>query len=254
MKKGIFIFVICLPLMVNSQVITYEVGIIDDPDGYTLIRQNQTIASPINDTIFKGELFYFTPNDSSNWYQVRKFEHKVIETDSTDWMQLYEKWNLPGFVHKTRIVNLESLDKNIQAIMIDSVFNIPKIGIKGDHEYVQELFKNKSLHLVEIYHPILNLFVHYMCQYGDEKILDSYFELLLLLSGSPDETIRVAMGYVYECQPEMIIDKIQELDDDNLIRDLEFGFISATYGREKEIENYSKLKSEIEKLTTTNNR
>lgn len=254
MKKGIFIYIICLPFLVTSQVLTTEVGVINDPDGYILIRQSQTVASPINDTIFKGELFYFTSNDSSNWYQVKKFEHKIYETDSIDWMKLYKKWDLPGFVHKGRIINIENLDKTIQTVLIDSIFNIPKTGIKNENDYVEKLFENKSISLVEIYHPILNLFVHYMCLYNDEKILDSYFELLILLSGSPDEAIRVALGYVYECQPEMIIEKIQDLDNNNLISDLEFGFISATYAREEEIENYSKLKREIEKLSTTSNR
>jgi hypothetical protein len=252
MKNGIIIYMICLPLLVTSQVISYKAGIIDDPDGYTLIRQSQTVNSPINDTIFKGELFYFTPNDSSNWYQVRKFEHKIYKTDSIDLTKLYKKWDLPAYVHKSRIIDLENLNKTSQAFLIDSIFNIPKIGIKSENDTVEKLFENKSMSLVEIYHPILNLFVNYMCNYNDEKILDSYFELLMLLSGSPDEAIRVALGYVYECKPEMIIEKIREIDDDNLINELEFGFIGATYGREDEINNYNKLKNEIEKLTTTN--
>ena len=88
---SIFLFV--TPELVHSQ----EPGFIDDPDGYTNIRKEQSSKSEIIGKILDGERFLYYPTSNSNWWKVEvtKDENKLI-----------------GFVHNSRIKSEYQTEKN----------------------------------------------------------------------------------------------------------------------------------------------
>ena len=164
MKKSIIIYILFLPFLTYSQLFTMEIGIINDTDGYTLIREGNTTSFPIKDSIFEKEFFLFIPNDTMDWYQVWKWEHKYFDADSVDWIEFYKKEQIPGFVHKSRIVNIINLNKNQQFGLIDSLFNL-EIGIYNNIISAEDIFANRSISYEEIYTPVLQIFVNYICAY-----------------------------------------------------------------------------------------
>jgi len=61
------------------------IAIIDDPDGYTNVRNGMSTNAKIIDRLNKGENFEVFPSSSNNWWIV------------------YTKSNVTGYVHKSRI-------------------------------------------------------------------------------------------------------------------------------------------------------
>lgn len=240
--------ILFLPFTLTGQIMTRDVGLIHDPDGYTLIRKGSSISAPVKDTLFEKELFFFTPNDSIDWYEVYQTTIREPASDTINWLVYARELESPGYVHKSRIRNVKSLDKDTQVYFIDSLFQL-EIDIHNGKYTMENVLKNKTLMTVEIYHPVLDLLVSYLCRNGDKKILDLYFQLLTILSGSPDEALRNPLGYLYLCIPDMILNKIDSLNNDNLKNELDFGFQVATWGRKDEIENYDELKKKLDEFT-----
>lgn len=248
MIRLIIISFLFLPFTLAGQIMTRDVGLIHDSNGYTLIRKGISTSAPIKDTLFEKELFFFTPNDSTNWYEVHQTTVREPKSEPINWLVYKRELESPGYVHKSRIRNIKSLDKATQVYFIDSLFQL-EIDIHHGKYKLEDLLKNKTLMTVEFYHPVLDLLVYYLCRNDDKKILDLYFQLLTMLSGSPDEALRYPLGYLYLCIPDMIINKIDSLNNDNLKNELDFGFHVATWGRKDEIENYDELKKKLDEFT-----
>ena len=68
---------------------------IDDPDGFTNIREKPDIKSEVIGKVLEGELFICYPDSSSNWWPVISGK------------------KLKGYVHKSRIKSLLDLTKEI---------------------------------------------------------------------------------------------------------------------------------------------
>ena len=62
-----------------------RIAIIDDPDGYTNVRNGMSKTAPIIDRLYEGENYEVFPSTDSNWWVV------------------YTQSNVKGFVHKSRI-------------------------------------------------------------------------------------------------------------------------------------------------------
>lgn len=70
----------------NSQLNSPEVpAVINDPDGYTNVRAGQGINYEIKFRIDEGEVFYTTPQTTTDWWPVRT------------------EYNRSGYMHKSRI-------------------------------------------------------------------------------------------------------------------------------------------------------
>ncbi len=61
------------------------IAIIQDPDGYTNVRNGMSTNSKIIDRLFEGEHYEVFPSSDSNWWVV------------------YTQSNVKGYVHKSRI-------------------------------------------------------------------------------------------------------------------------------------------------------
>ncbi|MFY0652603.1 MAG: SH3 domain-containing protein [Cyclobacteriaceae bacterium] len=78
-----------------------EEAYINDPDGYTNVRDGQSGSANIITTIKTGELFNFQPSDQSNWWSVTK-------NDGTS-----------GYVHKSRIVSVSTKAYEISKLIYE---------------------------------------------------------------------------------------------------------------------------------------
>lgn len=75
------------------------VGIINDKDGYTNVREAPSNEAKVIDKITDKEYFYYVPNSNSDWWQVsRKDDIKAIV----------------GYVHKSRILKYSTMPNEIK--------------------------------------------------------------------------------------------------------------------------------------------
>jgi hypothetical protein len=76
-------------VLLNSPVIAQEVGNINDPDGYTNIREGQSSNTTILAKLVTDERFLYYPTSNSSWWKVIK----TVDKDEA----------IEGYVHKSRI-------------------------------------------------------------------------------------------------------------------------------------------------------
>jgi uncharacterized protein YgiM (DUF1202 family) len=89
MKHSLYIFTIFL-FALDITIQAQEKAIINDPDGYTNIREEQNSKSRILGKVKEGQVFFFYANPSSDWWQV---EFNASNSDEIN-----------GFIHKSRII------------------------------------------------------------------------------------------------------------------------------------------------------
>lgn len=110
MKQFFFIVTMLLTLVaINAQdASSYRKAIINDPDGYTNVREGESVNYNIITKIFENEVFYAYPSISSNWYP-------VITQNGTK-----------GYVHNSRIsfLNTNNSNQNITIDEISFILNI----------------------------------------------------------------------------------------------------------------------------------
>lgn len=78
-----------------------EEAYINDPDGYTNVRNGKSGSANIITTIRTGELFTFRSSDESSWWNITK------------------KDGTTGFVHNSRIVSVSTKTKEISKLIND---------------------------------------------------------------------------------------------------------------------------------------
>lgn len=230
--KTLTLILILLPLITTAQLYgEYEIGLINDRDGFTYIRDDQELKSNVIDTLVDGEFFYFTPNDSS------------------DWCAVYKMWNVNGFVHKSRIKSLKSFTKAEQRTLIDSIFSEELKLYSNYFSESNEKKKKATEHHEEKFSPILNLFISYMEKNYDELLMRKFFEILIVEFGSADEIPPLTLGYIYLLHPNKVIELVKEFDEWIIYSHLEYGFANVIGDRKEEIENFDYLEKQILELT-----
>ncbi len=82
-------FILLTFILGFSELSGQEMGIINDPDGYTNVRKGEGTSFEIVGTIEESDQFLYYPNENSNWWKVEAIPSygRAIE----------------GFVHKSRI-------------------------------------------------------------------------------------------------------------------------------------------------------
>ena len=86
---------------------TMKVGVINDPDGYTFVRNGPSLEAQVIDTVLINELFLYHPSDSLQWLKV-----------SVGFRN--------GYMHKSRILNTRDLSQNEQKTLLTVVFEEEK--------------------------------------------------------------------------------------------------------------------------------
>lgn len=77
----------------------FLVGTINDKDGFVNVRELPSVNSEIIEKIREGEIFYYIPNNSCNWWQVSRKENIK---------------SIVGYVHKSRIKNYIDMSDDIK--------------------------------------------------------------------------------------------------------------------------------------------
>lgn len=77
-----------------QNVSSYKKAVINDPDGYTNVREGKSVNYGIIAKIYENEVFYAYPSNTSNWYP-------VITKNGTK-----------GYVHNSRIAFLGNNNPN----------------------------------------------------------------------------------------------------------------------------------------------
>ena len=88
-------------------------GKINDPDGFSNVRENQSAKSKVLFKIIEGEYFYFEKNDSSPWFEITNMDGEK------------------GFMHKSRIIEVELVEiggKKYRALEIKVKIRRKNIG------------------------------------------------------------------------------------------------------------------------------
>ena len=88
-------FSFTLLLVLNSSFLFSQIGLINDPDGYTNLRKEETTKSEILYQIKENEVFFFLEEFSDS---------------ESNWIQVYiPSINLYGYIHRSRLMSLEEL-------------------------------------------------------------------------------------------------------------------------------------------------
>jgi len=96
MKKYLLMAtMLILFVVVNAQdARSYKKAVINDPDGYTNVREGKSVNYGVIAKIYENEVFYAYPSTTSNWYP-------VITKNGTK-----------GYVHNSRISFLSNSNSN----------------------------------------------------------------------------------------------------------------------------------------------
>jgi len=205
-----------------------EIGIIEDKDGYTFIREGKTTNSKILDTIWEGEFFQYNLVDTCDWYKVNKM------------------WNSSGFVHKSRIKNIESFTRQEQAHLIDSIFKQEFLCYTNQYGFrpSKSKFTFSSYH-EEKFVPILELFITYLKQEYDSVLFNAFLQIIILEDKSADELPSWALGEIFLAYPEIVVKEVLKYNNKSLNNDLIFGVSNVTDDFYDELND---KKSEYDKL------
>jgi hypothetical protein len=209
--KSLALVLLLIPQLVFGQLFgAYQVAVINDTDGFTLVREQPNTTSNVVDTVYDHAFFHFVANDTSDWVSV-------------------STWNTNGFMHKSRVKGLRSLSRKAQRTLLLEVFD-KELSI---HQGLtpSEVFPDMNsigFHDARFI-PILDLFIHYQCRQFDEKLMRLFFDVLIVEIGSADETPPTALGHIHNCHPERL-DKLEALyDNEHISNMLELGKAYSTH-------------------------
>jgi len=78
-------------------------GSINDPDGFVNIRKEPSLKSPVTRKILDGEVFYYIPDTTSEWWPIEKNDMTI------------------GYIHKSRVKNYLALSSKLKKIVEDAL-------------------------------------------------------------------------------------------------------------------------------------
>jgi len=206
-----------------------ELAIINDPDGYTNIREGQGTHTKILAKIVKDEIFYFIPSKISPWWEASKIN------------------GIKGYVHKSRIYPLKDMSNKEKNEFISKIFNIELNLAKNKRKSFEFHTEWVNFHETSFV-PILDIFSKYICEHKDISVLELFMDILVAEPGSADESPSFALGEIYLCHPGWTLKAVKQRKSDLINGQLEWGFKNVTYKKEDQIQNYDKLKEDLEDL------
>jgi len=230
MKKIVIIVLIC-PLISFGQLFNGDIGIIDDPDGYTFVRKGKGLTYPVIDTIVNGELFHFMSEKDSEWWKIS------------------QRNGLQGFMHKSRIMNIKDINNIDKYNLIDTIFVKEKeLQRKPYYKLTKaEQQKRKEFH-EETFDFILEMFAEYICETKNKVLFERYIHIIYTEAGSADELPIWALGMIYVCEPDWTLEIIAPNGQCSIKTLLEFGFENIAYGDCLSKKKYKELKRKIKEL------
>ncbi|MBN2612344.1 MAG: hypothetical protein JXB00_12365 [Bacteroidales bacterium] len=176
-----------------------NLGIIADPDNYSIVRAYPDIHSDSVNYIANDEFFDFIPDPSS------------------DWLAVYKHWNTFGYVHKSRIIGISSLsDAKIISLSYKIIKEQLRIAKEFDRISFNERERFDSIGSVynnyhdSYFRPFLNYAVDFMIKSGDTDLIKLLVNVIYYSTGSADETQSFEFARLVVAKPELLLNCINE--------------------------------------------
>ena len=192
-----------------------KTALINDPDGYTNIRNEPGTTSEIIDKLYEGEFFRYWPNTESNWLVVYKFD------------RLY------GYVHKSRILDLDDIeDSEFRQLCLETFQKelelAPDLYDRNYRPTPEESKEIRDFHELK-YYQVLPRFVEYCTKTKDEELLTLFFKTVN--AWPDDETPDFYLGKLFLAEPDWINKMVRSKPEGNMDA-LVWGFKNVIYNKE----------------------
>lgn len=175
--KNVFLFLL-LALSASCYSQSWTLAVINDPDGYSLIRSGKGKEFSVIDTVKKDWFFYCTGDTSPQWISVMN--------SSTD---------KQGFLHKSRIRLFNSLPREEQQRLLLAAFDATIAGEKaldkslsGPHPVYLSARNSMESISEGRYIPAITALGESFALHPDSIVFCAFVRTLPWVSGSADET------------------------------------------------------------------
>jgi len=212
-----------------------RLAIINDPDGFTFVRSGQGKDFKVVDTLFTDDFFYFQLVDNSEWAKVTAWKGRQIE----------------GFVHKSRIQDVEKLDNEKQKGLIIKTFERQRILADNfqiawkskDSLAYRKTVRELEFHSDTKYDPILTILPKYFCSTGDTQVIQLFFATMWADKGSTNEMPSFSIGDCFICNPDLVLGQLTKIKNieqkKSLLDHIEWGLLNH-YGVEEDSKSDNK--------------
>lgn len=244
MKSLAVFYILLIPGLGVSQV--KFTGIINATDGYTNIRAGRGTHHEIVGKILNNELFtYYEDLDpDEEWLKVSVTKYSFDEPLGLD-------NKISGFIHRSQIIRVETLDPERKRILIASIFHEEKQlyekVINAHHitamEY-QMLKDEMVVHHLFQFAPALQLFAKHVCTEKDRNLLDLYLKLLVIQEDSTDELLSYTLAWILSCEADWMFESMSKYP--SLFSKLEWGIVNIDSNND--INGHSKLEKKYNEL------
>ncbi len=182
-----------------------KLAIINDLDGFTYVRSGQGKDFIVVDTLFTDDFFYFQFIDNSEWVKVTAWKGRQIE----------------GFVHKSRVQEVEKLDSKKQRGLIAKTLERHRIladNFQNAWKSKNSLAYRTTVRELEFfsdtkYDPILNILPKYICSTKDIEVLQLFFATMWADKGSANEIPSFSIGSCFICNPDLVIEQLAKINN-----------------------------------------
>lgn len=200
----------------------YKLAIINDPDGFTYVRQGQGKDFKVVDTLFTEDFFYFQFIDNSEWVKVTTWKGRQVE----------------GFVHKSKIQEVEKLNRKKQKELIIKTLDKHRIlsdNFQNSWKSKDSLTYRKTVRELEYnsdtkYDPILKLIPKYFCMTSDTNVLQLLFATIWADRGSANEMPSFSIGDCFICNTDLVIEQLTKIKNieqrKNIFDQIEWGLLN----------------------------
>ncbi len=222
-----------------------RLAIIKDPDGFTYVRNRQGKDFKIIDTLFTDDFFYFQFISNSEWVKIMAWKGRKIE----------------GFVHKSRVLEVEKLDnKKLKELIIKT---LERQRILADN--FQNAWKSKDSLAYRTtrreleyysdtkYDPILNILPKYFCSTSDFEVLKLFFATIWADKGSANEMPSFSIGECFKCNPDLVIEQLTKIENivhrKSIFDQIEWGLLNhfdVDENGKSDNKEFNKLKAQLD--------
>ncbi len=184
-------------------------AVINDPDGYTNIRAGKGTSTEIIGKIYDYEVFTYNAQANEQWLEVT-----VNKCACEDYRTTYFN-AIKGYVHRSRILDLESARNSITKEKLSKIFN-RELELYEKRESLTnrqsddfKIISNRWTVFHEmIFDQVLDKFSDYICSTQDEELFELYNNIITTESASADELPSFAIGRIFKCQPDWTLQRI----------------------------------------------
>jgi len=225
-----------------------KIAIINDPDGFTYVRSGQGKDFKIVDTLFSDDFFYFQFVDKSEWAKVTTWKGRQVE----------------GFIHKSRVQEVDKLDSEKQKKLI--VKTLDRHKILADN--FQNAWKSKDslaysntvgeleFHSVTKYNYILSILPKFFCTTRDTMVLQLFFATIWADKGSANEMPSISIGNCFICKTDLVIEQLTRIKNieqkNSIFNHIEWGILNhfdfnVDENGKSDDKEFNKLKKRLDK-------